>query len=193
MSGRRLTSTRPTNDQSCKRGNLVKRIIAVLIVLGVGIVAVAMHLTRSLPRVEHVGLLSREISPWCSKYGLIHQVIVRSHVDGAQLGVNVPAWTTSGVNAAALCSRGPGTGLTLDLLTFSSAGDENLWLLNDTTTPFAVAGSATPNAVYIGDGWIANLGWNERLTNVPEGQALASLGSVLHAQARFTNFGSVSW
>jgi len=171
----------------------VKRIIAVLILLGVGIVGVAMHLTRSLPRIEHVGLLSRQISPWCSQYGLGRVTTVYNHVVSTNLGSGVPAWATSGVTAAASCSRGAGTGLTLDVLTFSSAGDENLWLLNDSTTPLVIAGSTAPNAVFVGDGWIANLGWNESRTDVSENQALTSLASVLHARAEFGNFGSVSW
>ena len=171
----------------------MKRVIGALLVLAIGVVGVARYLVRSVPRVEHVGLLSKEIRLWCSTNRLMDQSVVRDHVSAGDLGPDIPAWVTSGVTAATSCTRGAGTGLALDVVTFSTAIDENLWLLNDSTTPFSILHSQSPNAVFVGDGWVADLGWNDSQSNTSQSQAISSLASALHTPAKFHNFGSVSW
>jgi len=166
-------------------------LILTVIAVAAGFVFV---LSRSSPKVERMANLVAEVKPWCSKYGLDYRYTITNHAALVVVGqASAPSWVWSGVSALTYCTKGSNSGLMLEVFTFPTAVDENIWLTKDSTAHFHIENSAKPNAVFEDRGWVAILGWNSARTAKTEGQALTTLTRVLGTNYEFKKFKQVNW
>lgn len=94
-------------------------------------------------------------------------------------------WPFEGSAGVLFCTN---SGRLLEVFTFPTDFDENQWLARDSGSVLQIEPPPKPNPVFIGNGWIALLGWNTSNSGITEGQLVTSISRCLGTSYYFRTF-----